>query len=78
MCEKPDLIDNEGDRWRWEPEYQGYGWQHLSGWSRERIERSYGPVHEAGPVRKDGATPDVRLLLAEALEDVARKLREGS
>ncbi|MFB7823837.1 hypothetical protein [Streptomyces hydrogenans] len=71
MSEQPDLVDREGDRWRWEPAFQGYGTGDLTGWTREGIEAAYGPVREAGQ------EPDVRLLLAEALEDVARKLRES-
>ncbi|MFE5828701.1 hypothetical protein ACFQ8W_00270 [Streptomyces sp. NPDC056508] len=71
MDEKPDLVDREGDRWTWNPAYQGYECRSLYGYSREDIERCYGPV------RVNGETPDVRVLLAEALEDVARKLRRG-
>ncbi|MFD6363484.1 hypothetical protein ACFWFX_27105 [Streptomyces roseolus] len=65
------LIDRDGDEWTWDPNDEMYCSGGLSPRSRRQLESDYGPLKAPDHL-------DVRLLLAEALEDVARKLRESA
>ncbi|MFF3140420.1 hypothetical protein ACFVRU_01475 [Streptomyces sp. NPDC057927] len=72
MCDKTEprtVTDNDGDVWTLNEETGYYSSPGLYNRTLKEIEEAYGPT---------SATPvDVRRLLADALEDVARKLREG-
>ncbi|MGW0468296.1 hypothetical protein ACWDX6_23975 [Streptomyces sp. NPDC003027] len=71
MSNPATLVDSDGDVWTWNAYDESYSSPGLADRTRAEIEREFGPVTASD-------TSDVRLLLAEALEDVARKLREGS
>ncbi|MER7922143.1 hypothetical protein ABTY96_03230 [Streptomyces sp. NPDC096057] len=63
------MTDRDGDVWRLDEESGYYTSPGLFHRTLDEIKREFGPL-------KDGPG-DARILLAEALEDVARKLREA-
>lgn len=73
MCEKPvpqTVTDNDGDVWTLNEETGYYSSRGLIDRTLVEIEAEFGPTSAASTVA-------VRRLLADALEDVARRLREA-